>query len=127
LKIVLDTHIVVFAASDSLAPARKRLLEVETSELFLSAVTLWELTKLVEFGHLAFPDGFEGFVRDLCGHPRYTIAQYNADVMIELLAIAPQMHKDPADQIIVATSRWLGATLMTDDARIRRSKLVDVL
>jgi len=127
LKIVLDTHVVVFAANGSLAPARKRRLEDPTSELFLSAVTLWELTKLVEFGHLAIPDGFEAFMRDLCGHPRYTIAQYDADLMIELLAIAPRMHKDPADQIIVATARRLGAGLMTDDARIRRSKLVDVL
>jgi PIN domain nuclease of toxin-antitoxin system len=127
LKIVLDTHMVIFAAGGELAPVRKRLLDDPTSDLFLSAVTLWELTKLVEFGHLAMTDGFETFMRDLCSHPRYTVAQYGADLMIELLAVAPRMHKDPADQIIVATSRWLGASLMTDDARIRRSKLVDVL
>jgi len=127
LRIVLDTHAVVFAAGGNLAPARKRLLEDETSDLFLSAVTLWELTKLFELGHLTMPDGFEAFIRDLCAHPRYTIAQYDAELMIELLAIAPRMHKDPADQIIVATSRRLGASLMTDDVRIRRSKLVNVL
>jgi PIN domain nuclease of toxin-antitoxin system len=127
LRIVLDTHIVVFAAGGNLTSIRKRLLEDATSELYLSAVTLWELTKLVEFGHLAMPDGFEGFMRDLCSHPRYSIAQYDADLMIELLAIAPRLHKDPADQIIVATCRRLGASLMTDDARIRRSKLVNVL
>jgi PIN domain nuclease of toxin-antitoxin system len=127
LRIVLDTHIVVLAAGGNLTSMRKRRLEDSTSELYLSAVTLWELTKLVEFGHLALPDGFEGFMRDLCGHPPYSIAQYDADLMIELLAIAPRLHKDPADQIIVATCRRLGASLMTDDARIRRSKLVDIL
>lgn len=127
LRIVLDTHVVVFAAGGELAPARKRLLEDATSELYLSAVTLWELTKLVELGHLVLPDGFAGFMRDLCSHPRYTIAQYDADLMIELHAIAPRMHRDPADQIIVATCRRLGASLMTDDARIRRSRLVNVL
>jgi PIN domain nuclease of toxin-antitoxin system len=127
LRIVLDTHIVVFAANDSLTRARKRLLEDTTSELFISAVTLWEITKLVEFGHLAMPDGFDSFVRELCAHPRYTIAQYGADLMIELLAIAPRMHKDAADQIIVATARSLNASLMTNDARIVRSKLVDIL
>ena len=47
--------------------------------------------------------------------------------MLELLEIAPRMHKDPADQIVVATARRLGASLMTDDARIRRSRLVPVL
>jgi PIN domain nuclease of toxin-antitoxin system len=126
VKLVLDTHIVVHAANDELEPRRKRLLDDESSELFVSAVTLWELTKLVELGQLAMPDGFDRFMRHLCAHPRFTIAQYNAELMIELLTIAPKLHKDPADQIIVATARVLGATLMTNDTRIRRSKLVTV-
>ena len=127
MRIVLDTHIVVYAANDDLEPARKRLLESSSSELFVSAVTLWELTKLVELGHLAMPDGFERFVRDLCAHPRYTIAQYDAELMITLLGTASKLHKDPADQIIVATALRLDAALMTNDARIRRSGLVRIL
>lgn len=127
MKIVLDTHIVVHAASDSLSAARTRLLDEANNELFVSAVSLWELTKLVELGHLSMPDGFERFMRDLCAHPRYTITQYNAELMLELLVVAPQLHKDPADQIVVATARVLGAVVMTDDSRIRRSKLVSVV
>ena len=123
MRIVLDTHIVVHAANDNLEAPRKRLLDNPGSELFVSAVTLWELTKLVELGHLAFPDGFDRFIRDLCGHPRYTIAQYDAPLMIELLRTAGKMHKDPADQIIVATAIRLDAVLMTNDLRIRRSGL----
>jgi PIN domain nuclease of toxin-antitoxin system len=127
VRIVLDTHIVVHAANDHLEPARKRLLDDTASELFVSAVTLWELTKLVEIGHLAMPNGFERFMRDLCAHPRYTIAHYDAALMIELLRVARKMHKDPADQIIVATALRLDAALMTDDREIRRSKLIDII
>ncbi len=127
MRIVLDTHIVVHAANDSLEPPRKKLLDNPTSELFVSAVTLWELTKLVELGHLALPDGFDRFMRDLCAHPRYTIAQYDAGLMIELLRIAGKMHKDPADQIIVATAIRLDAALMTNDLRIRRSGLTKIV
>jgi PIN domain nuclease of toxin-antitoxin system len=127
VRIVLDTHIVVHAANDNLEPARKRLLDNSSSELFVSAVTLWELTKLVELGHLAFPDGFDRFIRDLCAHPRYTIAQYDAALMIELLRMAGKMHKDPADQIIVATALRLDAALMTNDLRIRRSGLTKIV
>lgn len=126
MKIVLDTHIVVHAANDSLDPARKRVLDDTSVELFISAVSLWELTKLVEFGYLDMPSGFERFMRQLCNHPRYTIAQYDAELMIELLAIAPKLHRDPADQIIVATARRLGASLMTDDKAIRKSRLVSI-
>ncbi len=127
MKIVLDTHIIVFAAADSLSMARRRQLDDSAAELFLPAVSLWEITKLVELGHLRMPDGFDRFIRDLCAHPRYTIVPYDAALMIELLAVAPRMHKDPADQLVVATARILGAALMTDDVRIRRSKLVDVI
>ncbi len=127
MRVVLDTHIVIFAANDTLTPARKRLLADDASELFISAVSLWEITKLVEYGRLNMPDGFERFMRDLCGHSRYTIKPYDADLMVELLALSPKMHKDPADQIIVATARVLDAALMTNDVKIRRSKLVDIL
>jgi PIN domain nuclease of toxin-antitoxin system len=127
VRIVLDTHIVVEAANDDLEPARKRLLEDSSSELFVSAVTLWELTKLVELGRLVIPSGFERFIRDLCAHPRYTIAQYDAALMIELLRITPKMHKDPADQLIVATALRLDAALMTNDVRIRRARLAQIV
>ena len=49
----------------------------------LSAVTLWELTKLVELGYLSLPDGFERFMHYLCAHPRYEIVQYDAKLMID--------------------------------------------
>lgn len=127
MRIVLDTHIVVYAANDELEPGRKRLLESPASELFVSSVTLWELTKLVELGHLAMPDGFERFMRDLCAHPRFTIAHYDAELMITLLRVAPKLHRDPADQIIVATALRIDAALMTNDARIRRSGLTKLV
>ncbi|HSS38547.1 MAG TPA: type II toxin-antitoxin system VapC family toxin [Polyangia bacterium] len=127
MNIVLDTHIVVHAAAGAISSQRKELLEDSSSRLFISAVTLWEITKLVEFGQISLPDGFDRFMRDLCAHPRYAIAQYDAPLMIELLAVAKRMHKDPADQIIVATALRLGAALMTDDVRIRRSEIVKVV
>lgn len=127
MRIVLDTHAVIHAANDALEPARKHLLDDARSELFVSAVSLWEITKLVELGHLEMPDGFDRFMRELCSHPRYTIAQYDADLMIELLQVAPKLHKDPADQIIVATARRLDAALMTDDKRIRRARCVEIV
>jgi PIN domain nuclease of toxin-antitoxin system len=127
VRIVLDTHIVVHAANDDLEPARKRLLEASDSELFFSAVTLWEITKLVELGHLSLPNGFEPFIHELCDPPRYAVLNYDAALMIELLKVAPKLPGDPADQLIVASARHLNALLMTDDRRIRRSRLVEVL
>jgi PIN domain nuclease of toxin-antitoxin system len=127
VKIVLDTHILLHAAAGDLAPAREKLLEGSRTALFISAVTLWEITKLVELGCVSLPGGFEAFLRDLCSHPRYAVVQYDPALMLEVLVVAPRLPGDPADQIIVATARHLGATLMTDDRRIRRSKLLEVI
>ncbi len=127
MRVVLDTHIVIDAANDALGPRRKSIVERDDCDLFISAVTLWEITKLVELGHLKMPDGFDRFIHALAGHPRFKIAQYDAPLMIELLKVAPKLHRDPADQIIVATARVLDARLMTNDERIRRSKLVEVV
>jgi PIN domain nuclease of toxin-antitoxin system len=127
MRVLLDTHILLQASGGVLDERRRTIIEQEDQELFVSAVTLWEITKLVELGHLTIDSGFDRFMQDLWAHSRYTIVQYDATLMIELLRIAPKLHKDPADQIIVATARVLDARLMTNDDRIRRSKLVNVI
>jgi len=45
-------------------------------------------------------------------------------VAAEVASFPPTFQRDPADRIIVATARVLGATLLTADQRIVRSKLV---
>jgi len=45
-------------------------------------------------------------------------------VAAELASFPPTFHRDPADRIIVATARVLGATLLTADQGIVGSKLV---
>ena len=48
-------------------------------------------------------------------------------VAAELVALPNSFHRDPADRILVATARVLGATLLTRDRRIAEARLVDTL
>ncbi len=48
-------------------------------------------------------------------------------VAAELAALPVSFHRDPADRILVATARVLGATLLTRDRRIVEAELVDTL
>ena len=48
-------------------------------------------------------------------------------VAAELAALPVSYHRDPADRILVATARVLGATLLTRDRRIVEAELVDTL
>jgi len=48
-------------------------------------------------------------------------------IAAEVAALPESFHRDPADRIIVASARVLGATLLTWDRAIVESKLVPVL
>ena len=60
-------------------------------------------------------------------NPWYVATASRPRVGSEVTALAMTRNWDPADRIIVATARVLRATLATNDARIRESKLVDVV
>jgi PIN domain nuclease of toxin-antitoxin system len=53
-------------------------------------------------------------------------ADYPA-VAAEVAALPDSFHRDPADRIIVATARVLGAALVTRDRRIVEAGLVPTL
>jgi PIN domain nuclease of toxin-antitoxin system len=48
-------------------------------------------------------------------------------IAVKSVALPPPLHNDPADRIIVASARVLGATLLTQDDRIIQSGLVPIL
>jgi len=45
----------------------------------------------------------------------------------ELVLLPESFHRDPADRILVATARVLGATFLTRDHRITEARLVDTI
>ena len=60
--IILDTHVWVWwvHADDRLTPAQARLIEAnESGRIGVSAITCWEVAKLVERGRLVLPTRLE--------------------------------------------------------------------
>ena len=131
MKVLLDTHIVIFASqgkeSDQLSQKRLQLLESPENELFISDISLWEITKLFEHSLIKIPEGLRSYLERLTFHPRYKIIRLSPEILETSTALAPTMHRDPADQIIVGTAKCLGATLMTNDKLIIKSKLTAVV
>jgi PIN domain nuclease of toxin-antitoxin system len=48
-------------------------------------------------------------------------------IAAEVAALPDSFHRDPADRLIVASARVLGATLLTQDAKIIDAKLVPTM
>jgi PIN domain nuclease of toxin-antitoxin system len=48
-----------------------------------------------------------------------TLVELTPAILMESCELSPPFHGDPADQMIAATARHLGATLVTRDGRLR--------
>ena len=91
---------------------------------WLCDISLWEVAMLVERGRLTL-DITLGEWLEAAAHPRSVrLLPITPDVAAEVAALPASFHRDPADRVIVATSRVLGIPVLTHDDLIRRSRLV---
>ncbi len=91
---------------------------------YLSAISLWEVAMLVERKRIDFTVPLPLWLRDATAPAVVETLPITADIAAETAAFPVPFHRDPADRIIVATSRILGVPLLTDDQAILRSRLV---
>ena len=121
---ILDTHILLFWRSDPgrLTGAQRELLEsIENSggRFVISAITLWELAKLVEHDKITITRPLDLFLGEIEDHPRIEVTPLTGRILAESIQLSNGFHKDPADQMIAATARCLGFPLVTQDQRVR--------
>lgn len=121
---ILDTHILLFWRGDPgrLSGAQRELLEsIENSggRFVISAITLWELAKLVEHEKISITRPLDLFLGEIEDHPRIEVTPLTGRILAESTQLGNGFHKDPADQMIAATARCLGFPLVTQDQRIR--------
>jgi len=118
LKLLLDTHLLLWAAGDpgQLSAAARVLMEDQENELLFSAANLWEITIKSSIGRSDFHVDGRVLRRGLLdnGYRELPITSEHA-VTIDLL---PPIHKDPFDRILVAQAMVEGITLLTNDALI---------
>lgn len=113
----LDTHILLYAVTDDLTRAERRLLSREAWSI--SAVVLWEIAKLAQLGRIEL-DLDDREVRRVLG----AIHLWPIDLEVARASTRLDVRADPADEIIAATSVVHRVPLVTRDRRLRRSRLV---
>jgi PIN domain nuclease of toxin-antitoxin system len=131
MKYLLDTHVVIWWLTDDrkLSKAHAKLLERSErsgTTVGLSALSLWEIAKLVERGRLELTQSLDDSLEQLETSELITILPLTARVAIESTRLGARFHSDPIDQLIVATARCHALTLLTEDERIIESSVVAV-
>lgn len=119
--ILLDTHVWIWwVHRDRLLPADLlTVFEQQRETLAVSAISLWEVAKLVERGRLELPSEVPLWFDMALGGSDVTLLPITPAVAAASASLPSPFHRDPADQIIVATARVLDIELATCDARIR--------
>ena len=131
MRALLDTHILIWWLNHSagLSPAQQEILAAADSDspLLVSDISLWEAATLYSLGRLEFTLPLRDWLDKAVAPPLIRRQGISPAVAAELAALPDSFHRDPADRILVATARVLGATLLTQDRRIVDSGLVTTL
>jgi PIN domain nuclease of toxin-antitoxin system len=117
--ILLDTHAAIWITEDQ--PLGKRAIEAVNaayrtgSAVFVSAISAWEVGLLVSRNRLSLVARPERWFQRLLAVPGVRLADLSPDILIASSFLPGTPPRDPADRIILATARDLGATLITRD------------
>lgn len=120
--ILLDTHIWMWWVTNNsaLAAAQRRIIESNQDEgLGVSAISCWEVAKKVELGKLLLDRDVDAWIDGALSAPGVRLLGLSPEVLVESTRLPQPFHRDPADQIIVATSRVHDIPILTSDARIQ--------
>lgn len=119
--IVLDTHIWVWwvHGAPELTPQQNQWLQqYESQGLGVSAISCWEVAKLVEYKRLTLSCTVNEWIKQALAYPGIELLPLSPEIAIESTQLPGAFHKDPADQIIVATVRINNCQLLTVDTKI---------
>lgn len=119
--ILLDTHAWVWWAhgDDRLSRTQAAAIaEAESDEIGVSIISCWEVAKLVECGRLSLDIEIGTWLSQALSYPGVSLLPLTPDIVVESTRLPGEFHRDPADQLIVATARLLHAALVTSDEKI---------
>jgi PIN domain nuclease of toxin-antitoxin system len=121
MRLLLDTHVIVWAASgaDSLDRRVATLLTDARHELWMSSVSAWELAMLSERRRIDLRPDTERWLAGAVAGLGLKEAPLTSAIAIESRRLSLPT-EDPADRFIAATARVNECTLVTADAALRR-------
>lgn len=120
--LLLDTHVLLWAAFNEVRLGRHAAkainLASRENRLAISAITPWEIGLLASKKRINLHKDVLEWMRDALAKPGVTLEPLEPEIAVGCNFLPFEMHSDPADRILVATARQLGATLVTADREL---------
>jgi PIN domain nuclease of toxin-antitoxin system len=122
MRLLLDTHALIWLLSDSRHISGPVYAQMEKAtdrdELFVSAITPWEIAMLVAKGRLRLNRDVGDWIASALALPGIQLESLSPAIAVASTRLPWLAHPDPADRILLATARHLNATLVTADRQL---------
>lgn len=117
--VLLDTHVWVWLLNGDtrISPKARTAIARSLTEqaVLLSAISPWEVAMLVSKGRLMLDRDVGEWVQIAASLPGIRVEPISPEIAVASTRLPETIHADPADRLIAATARHLGAMLITDD------------
>lgn len=116
MRYLLDTHTFIWVIQDvsKVSPtAQKRLTEPD-AELYLSLVSVWEISIKVSMGKLSMQEPLGDFLREQLALNFIDVLPISFEHLVKIREL-PFHHRDPFDRLIVAQSLFENIALVGRD------------
>ncbi len=128
MKYLLDTHTWIWWHMNPTKLSQKVIQIISNiesyDELLLSSISPWEFSKLLEKERIGISCNPEDWLKKALNMPKFRLVELSPSISYHSTILPQPFHKDPGDQIIVATAREENATILTKDDNILEYKHV---
>ena len=116
MKLLVDTHAVIWAADDpsKLGARAVTALQDPGNDLFLSAGTIWEIAIKVGLGKLSLSMSYREWMNQAITDLGMTVLPVTVEYA-ESQGNLPRHHGDPFDRLLVAQAQVENMTLISAD------------
>ena len=115
-RLLLDTHVLLWwlAGDRQLGAKAQSIIADPRNEVFISAVSAWEIAIKQNLGKLAAPKGVAGIIEEE-GFLPLPISLFHG----EQAGYLPEHHKDPFDRMLIAQAQAEGLEIVTSDEKFQ--------
>jgi len=119
--ILLDTNVLVWfsmGVGELGQKSRASILQAQSeNQLFMSAITAWEISMLVDEGRLDLGTDPLLWMRS-AAEAGIGLVTISLEIGVDAGRLPGGIHGDPGDRIIIATARNLSCTLLASDRKM---------
>lgn len=120
--LLLDTHVllwIIFEPQQFSDKIKELITDAQSkNSLAISSISLWETAMLISKKRIDVYEPIHDFLNSISKINGLNIFEISSEIAAESTLLGIDFHGDPADRIIVATTRVHRSTLLTRDNKI---------